>query len=123
MSATRSSELLEAIRNFLREDVQSELSGIKAYNTRIAHNALGIVARELEQGAALVELDGEMARRLGLDEQAGPIGRQIALGLKDGTLEMDAVLMEYLKKRTVAALAIDNPKYSGLQQARERWPV
>lgn len=120
MSAT-TVELLAAVRQFLREQVLPELDGFKAYNTRVAANALGIVARELELGAGLAELDARIAASLGLATQADPVTRQIALALRDGTLAVDDKLLTYLRQRTVLAIAIDNPKYSGLQQARELW--
>ena len=121
MSSTESVELLAAVRQFLREEVLPELQGFKAYTTRVAASALGIVAREMEMGAGLAELDKEIAETVGLDEQAGPITRQIALVLRDGTLVVDDAILAYLRKRTLLAIAIDNPKYSGLQQARARW--
>ena len=120
MSAT-TVELLTAVRQFLREQVLPELDGFKAYNTRVAANALGIVARELEMGAGLAELDARIAASLGLATQAGPVTRQIALALRDGTLVVDGELLSFLRQRTLLSIAIDNPKYSGLQQARELW--
>lgn len=120
MSAT-TAELLDAVRQFLRQEVLPELDGFKAYNARVAANALGIVARELELGAGLAELDAGIAAQLGLDPQAGPIARQIALALRDDSLAVDDSLLDYLRRRALLSLAIDNPKYSGLSQARERW--
>ncbi|MDG2045946.1 MAG: DUF6285 domain-containing protein [Halioglobus sp.] len=121
MSGTESAELLAAVRQFLREEVLPELDGFKAYTTRVAANALGIVAREMEMGADLAELDKQIASALNLDAQAGPVMRQIALALRDGTMDEDQRILEYLKQRTLHACAIDNPKYSGLHQARSRW--
>jgi hypothetical protein len=121
MSAPPGVELLEAVRQFLRQEVLPELDGFKAYTTRVAANALGIVAREMQIGAKLAELDAQIATTLGLDVEAGTITRHIALGLRDGTLPADERVLTYLKQRTLLAIAIDNPKYSGLQQARERW--
>ena len=121
MSGTESTELLGAVRQFLREQVLPELVGFKAYNTRVAANALAIVAREQELGAGLAALDHDIAAQLGLKAQDGAITRQIALALRDGSLRPDARLLAYLRKRTILAIAIDNPKYSGLQQARARW--
>jgi len=121
MSATQGVELLDAVRQFLRQEVLPELDGFKAYNTRVAANALGIVAREMAMGAGLAELDAQIAAILGLDAQAGAITQQIALGLRDGTLTVDVELLTYLRQRTLLAIAIDNPKYSGLTQARARW--
>ena len=121
MSGTESVELLTAVRQFLREEVLPELDGFKAYTTRVAANALGIVARELEMGAGLAELDMQIAFTLDLDEQAGPVTRQIALALRDGTMARDQRVLSYLRQRTLHSCAIDNPKYSGLQQARALW--
>ena len=121
MSGTESVELLTAVRQFLREEVLPELDGFKAYTTRVAANALGIVARELEMGAGLAELDMQIAFTLDLDEQAGPVTRQIALALRDGTMAHDQRVLSYLRQRTLHSCAIDNPKYSGLQQARALW--
>ena len=118
MSGTEGVELLEAVRQFLRQEVLPELDGFKAYNTRVAANALGIVAREMQLGAGLAELDAQIAAMLGLDAQAGAITQQIALALRDGTLVADERVLSYLKQRTLLSIAIDNPKYSGLQQAR-----
>ena len=122
MSGTESIELLAAVRQFLREEVLPELDGFKAYTTRVAANALGIVARELEMGTGLAELDKQIASTLDLDEQAGPVMRQIALALRDGTMAQDDHrILSYLRQRTLHSCAIDNPKYSGLHQARARW--
>jgi Domain of unknown function (DUF6285) len=121
MSATQGVELLDAVRQFLRQEVLPALDGFKAYNTRVAANALGIVAREMQMGAGLAELDAQIAASLGLDAKAGAIAQQIARALRDGTLAADERVLSYLKQRTLLAIAIDNPKYSGLQQARERW--
>jgi len=118
VSGTEGVELLEAVRQFLRQEVLPELDGFKAYNTRVAANALGIVAREMAMGAGLAELDAQIAATLGLDTSAGAIPQQIALALRDGTLVVDERVLSYLKQRTLLSIAIDNPKYSGLQQAR-----
>ena len=118
MNGTEGVELLAAVRQFLRQEVLPELDGFKAYNTRVAANALGIVAREMAMGAGLAELDAQIAATLGLDAQVGAVTQQIALALRDGTLVADERVLSYLKQRTLLSVAIDNPKYSGLQQAR-----
>ena len=63
----------------------------------------------------------QIASTLDLDEQAGPVTRQIALALRDGTMAHDQRILSYLRQRTLHSCAIDNPKYSGLHQARARW--
>ena len=71
MSATPGVELLEAVRQFLRQEVLPELDGFKAYTTRVAANARGIVVREMQMGAGLAELDAQIATTLGLDVEGG----------------------------------------------------
>ena len=121
MSQTGANELLTAIQNFLREDVLPQLEGFSAYNTRIAANSLAIVGRELELGGDLVKLDNAIAEKLDIDQGKGPVTRQIALMLRDGDLELDTRLLDYLKLRALKSLEIDNPRYSGFLQACQRW--
>lgn len=121
MNHTTSSELLSAVTAFLRQDVLPQLEGFTAYNTRIAANSLGIVARELEHGAELAALDAEAAQIYSIDTTKGPVTQQLALALKRGELQEDPQLLNYLQQRTLKLLEIDNPKYSGFAEARKRW--
>ncbi len=118
MSDTRATELLEAVRQFLKEDLLQELEGFNAYSTRVAANALDIVARELVTGPDLQRIDAEYAEQLGIDEKDGPLGVQLARGLREGSLEANAELLDYLKRRTLKKLEIDNPRYSGYLRAK-----
>ena len=121
MSQTQAGELLAAVRAFLRSDVVPQLEGFSAYTTRVAANSLAIVLRELELGAALDAIDAQAAARFAIDPREGPVARQIALRLRDGRLQPDPEVHDYLKRRTLQALQIDNPGYSGYLQALERW--
>jgi aminoglycoside phosphotransferase (APT) family kinase protein len=51
------SELLDAVRGFLTDRVMPETTGQLAFHARVAANALGIVARELELGAIAPEAE------------------------------------------------------------------
>jgi hypothetical protein len=121
VSQTSQEELLAAVRAFLREKLLPQLEGFNAYTTRVAANSLGIVSRELELGPQRDRLDEAIAARLELDPAGGSVACQLATGLRDGSLHADAQLLEYLRQRTLLALEIDNPRYSGYLQARERW--
>jgi aminoglycoside phosphotransferase (APT) family kinase protein len=79
------SELLDAVREFLTDDVMPATSGQLAFHARVAANALAIVARELELGP-------ELAAR----GSAGP---------DPGSGD--------LPDRVAASLAVANPKYFG----------
>jgi len=121
MSQTRADELLLAVQDFLRREVLPQLDGFAAYNTRVAANSLAIATRELQLRPQLDRLDLAYALHAGLDPAAGPIPQQLALGLRRRAVAPDAHLLHYLRQRALLSLEIDNPKYSGYLQARERW--
>jgi aminoglycoside phosphotransferase (APT) family kinase protein len=60
------SELLDAVRGFLTDEVMPATSGQLSFHARVAANVLGIVARELEFGAVPDDIDlaGSVAARL-----------------------------------------------------------
>jgi len=119
VNGTPAALLFESLQAFLREEVQGQLSGFTAYNNRIAANLLATLAREQELGPDLAALDRDFAARRGLDPQAMP--GALALALRDGSQADDAQLTDYLRRRTLLAMAIDNPRYPGYREARERW--
>jgi len=121
MSQTDADELLAAVRGFLRNDLLPRLDGFEAYATRVAANSLAIVERELRLRPELDRLDDAACIAFGLDREDEAVPRQLALRLREGTLPVDAQLLDYLRRRTLIALAIDNPRYSGYLQACERW--
>ena len=63
-------ELLEAVESFLRDDVLSALDGHLKYQTRVAANVIGIVAREL--GCEDRHLAGEWQRLGALFDDPSP---------------------------------------------------
>ena len=62
-----------------------------------------------------------MAVILQIDSSAEPLPRIIAQRLKMRSLVLDERLLSYLRQRAQLVLAIDNPRYSGLQQSLQRW--
>lgn len=120
MSETTPAELLAAVQQFLRNELLPELEGFKAYNTRVAVNSLKIVARQIEKQSELEQVDKEIADFFQL-ESHDDVAQQLSVKLKTGELAFDDRLMQFLKRRTLIKLAIDNPKYSGYQQAAQRW--
>lgn len=55
------SELLDAVREFLTDQVMPATAGQLAFHARVAANALGVVARELEIGAMPRDPDPDLA--------------------------------------------------------------
>ena len=113
--------LLRALRDFLRDELRPHLSGYSAYQSRIAVNLLALLEREERHGAALRALDAQRLEQLGFEGDAGLA--RLARALRDGACDDTPALRGYLRERTLLRLAIDNPGYSGLAQARERWPA
>lgn len=113
--------LLRALRDFLRDELRPHLSGYSAYQNRIAVNLLALLEREERHGAALHALDAQRLEQFGFERDAGLA--RLARALRDGACDDTPALRAYLRERTLLRLAIDNPGYSGLAQARERWPA
>lgn len=112
--------LLAALEDFMREDFSGRAGAYRTYQARIATNLLALLRREAEQGAALVALDTAFAEAQGLDPLNMPSA--LALALRDGSITDCTVIRDYLRRRSLLSLAIDNPRYSGFRQGREAWP-
>ena len=121
MNGTRATELLAATRNFLLESILPDQEGFLAYSTRVAANNLAIVSRELELRGGIEKLDEGINQTLSLQNKEGPTSTTLARGLRDGIIQVDDDLIKYLRKRTMLCMEIDNPRYSGLLLARDRW--
>lgn len=105
--------LIDAVADFIR-NIEGELSGRSAFHAKVAANALGIVARELEQhprAAEQVALSAFMGHDAGLDAlRAELCGR-----LRSGQLTPETPgLLEALQAVVVAKLSVDNPRYATL---------
>ncbi|MDQ6698523.1 MAG: DUF6285 domain-containing protein [Actinomycetota bacterium] len=102
------SELLEAVREFLEDDVLSATSGRVRFHTRVAVNVLRMVERESVLGPAQAEAHAARLRELGHASE-----HDLAAAIRRGDLDdrWDAV------KASVWAtvsdkLAVANPTYA-----------
>jgi aminoglycoside phosphotransferase (APT) family kinase protein len=93
------SELLDAVREFLTDQVMPATAGQLAFHARVAANALAIVARELELGAAPPMADPASPADLG--DRRNPFNPTNPRGLGD------------LAAGVAARLAVANPRYFG----------
>ena len=82
-------ELVEAVREFLEQKAMPELKGHTAFHARVAGNALAIVARQLEHGAAAdtAELAGLRAL-LGRDGTLEELNRALCRAIRDGDIDI-----------------------------------
>jgi Domain of unknown function (DUF6285) len=121
MSQSDVSELLQAVRSLLRDELLPNLEGFSAYNARVAANCLAIATREVEGAAELAAIDQALAQARGMAVEAGGAGPALARRLRDGGEPVDKLLLDYLQRRAIKQLEIDNPRYSGLLRARQQW--
>ena len=111
-------ELVEAVREFLENDVFAQAEGRTKFHARVAMNVLAIVRRELELGPAadaaerarLLELLPDAAREGSLAE----LNAELAARIRDGSLAAErGVLVAHLRETVRDKLAIANPRHLG----------
>lgn len=113
--------LLEAVIEYLERELLPSLDGYHRFQTRVAANALKIVAREQRLGEAHAERDAATAARL-LGEEAAdgprPAALELADRLRDGTLPLEApALVSCLREMLERQLAVDNPAWIPARRA------
>jgi len=88
-------ELLEAVRAFLEEEVVPALDGPRQFHARVAANVLAIVGRELagEEASLLAEW-GRLAGLLGRPSEPPPRLEALRAAVRDGT----AALAERIRR-------------------------
>jgi hypothetical protein len=111
-------ELVTAVRDFLEQRAMPELKGHTAFHARVAANALGIVARELDQGGASGDAERQrLARLLGHSGSLLELNRDLCRRIRDGVIDLDTPgLAEHMTITTREKVAIDQPNYGGLKR-------
>ena len=121
-------ELLEAVRRFLDEDLVPELEGVRRFHARVASNALGIVAREIEHEAeSLPALYSAIAALLNRSEPATALMELAEIDRAIDALEAElcgriragdvdvgpfrSEVLTYLRQSVRERLAVSNPGY------------
>ncbi len=112
-------ELMDAIRLHLDEELRPELSGKAAYDLRIASNLLTILKRELKLGpeaaeCAKLRLENLLHMQASLDELNTELSERIRKRELDSK---DSNLLAHLRQTTMDRLNIDNPRYSAYIRA------
>lgn len=96
-------EMLEALANWIEQDVKANAHGRDRFMASVALNALGMLQRDAAYPADVHDkalADDLLAGRKSLDTPG---------------------LLTKLKTQSLAKLASDQPKYSALAKARDRW--
>lgn len=115
-------ELVTAVRDFIEQRAMPELKGHTAFHARVAANALGVVARELETGGrAAAEETARLEQILGCDGTLETLNRELCRRIRGGEIDLDApALRAHLERSTRDKLAIDQPQYAALKRALAR---
>lgn len=110
-------ELVDAVREFIEKRAMPELKGHTAFHARVAANALGIVSRELNQGACVMaEEKARLIALLGHDGELDALNRQLCQRIRAGDLTLQTPgLAAHLEKTTRDKVTIDQPNYAGLR--------
>ncbi len=96
-------EMLTAISEWLASEIKPLVSGRGRFDLAVARNALGIVAREIEQRPVATDA-------------------ALAADLLDGRQDLSSPgLLARLRRMALAKLSADMPKYSALAIARAKW--
>jgi Domain of unknown function (DUF6285) len=108
-------ELLEAVREFLEQDVMASVEGRVRFHTRVAVNALGMLERELRLGPELDEAErARLAGLLGHDADLSALTTELVGRIRDGSLDdrRDDVIAA-VRESVRAKLQVSNPGYLG----------
>lgn len=102
-------ELVTAVIEWLRGEAAGPPGG---FARRVAANALAIVARELEQGAAADRrAAGRIEALIGAGD--GDPQHRLAAAIRAGALDpLDPALLDHLALSALDTLAIDQPRYA-----------
>jgi hypothetical protein len=100
-------ELVEAVREFLENDVMAATEGRVQFHTRVAINALNTVQRELELGGEQEAAHTERLRALGFANEA-----ELAAAIRRGaTDDRYDEIKSAVYDTVVDKLKVANPKY------------
>lgn len=116
-------ELVRAVAAFLREDALPALEGRNAYLARVSANTLDIVAREIEAAPAADAAErARLLALLGWGDDGGAtleqLNTEFCRRIEAGEMGADTPgLLAHLWTTTLAAVAVDQPGYSGYRRA------
>jgi hypothetical protein len=98
--------LVEAVRDMLASGIVAPPSGTARHQVRVAANALGIVARELDLGPDQEESHRQRLASLGVESDA-----DLAGAIRQGAFDGHGGLMEVLASDARDRLLVANPAW------------
>lgn len=114
-------ELLNAVTEFLRNDIAPKISGAEAFKLRVATNAIDLVVRQLElsEPRATDELT-RLVKLLGESGSLPDLNRKLADSIATGAIDLHTPgLADHLWQTTMDKLAVDQPNYASYRRELE----
>lgn len=102
----RMADLVEAVVEFLENDVATELSGRRRFHLRVAVNALNIVKRQLQLHDQLAQTGEAALSSMGVSSE-----RELAEAIRAGDMDDREDLPDALRALVSARLKVNNPTY------------
>lgn len=102
-----SEELVEAVREFLENDVMTSTEGRIQFHTRVAVNVLGMVQREIEMGPGQEAAHRARLEALGFDDDTALADAIRSGDVDDRYEEIKAAVYDSV----IDKLKVANPKY------------
>lgn len=111
-------EVLGAVARYLRETLLPKLPADAVFHTRVAANAVDMVRRQLEQGAAFEQAELERLHALlGRDGTLLELNRELSARIAAGELGPQSPgLMDHLWATTMEKMAVDQPGYASYRR-------
>jgi hypothetical protein len=114
-------ELINAVADFLRDDIAPQISGHHAFKLRVSINALDLVTRQLklEQGSNAAEA-ARLSQILGRQGSLAELNRTLADRIAKGEIDLQTPeVAEHLWQTTMDKLAVDQPNYAAYKRELE----
>jgi hypothetical protein len=111
-------ELIQAVADFLRNELTPAIGGHSAFKLRVAINALDLVTRQLtlERSSDAAET-ARLTRLLGAQGSLAELNRALADRIAAGEADLQTPgLAEHLWQTTMDKLAIDQPNYAAYRR-------
>ncbi|MGJ4887340.1 DUF6285 domain-containing protein [Bradyrhizobium sp. HKCCYLRH3099] len=111
-------ELVQAVADFLRNDIAPLISGHHAFKLRVGINALDLVVRQLTQAAPADAAEhARLKVLLARDGTLLDLNRALAKQIASGALDLATPgLKEHLWQTTLDKLAVDQPNYASYKR-------
>ena len=114
-------ELIQAVADFLRNDITPMIKGHNAFKLRVGINALDLVMRQLtlEQGSDAAEA-ARLKQLLSADGSLVELNRALSEKIANAEVDLQTPgLAEHLWQTTMYKLAVDQPNYASYKRELE----